>query len=128
MITAFQRRAFQQNAFQIAGIGGFRFGEESRRDLRNTIKQKDLNKIFATQRSWPTDINRSYGKIQKVIDTIEEMTPLELAEDELSWRLQQRDEALRNGDQRKVERLGRRINELQTEIYRLKLVAELEKH
>ncbi len=117
MITAFQPDAFQNDAFQIAIVGGFFEGE--RRRLRNTIKPRQLDKIFTAQKF--LTVNRAYGRVQNVIDQIEAMTPLEAAQDELSWRMQQRDEAIAAGNRRRAEQLQRRIDQLNTEIYRLTL-------
>ncbi len=117
MITAFQPDAFQNDAFQIDI--GLAWIDDERRRLKNTIRPKQLDKIFAAQKF--LTVKKAYGKVQTVIDQIEAMTPLEAAQDELSWRMQQRDEAIAAGNRRRAEQLQRRIDQLNTEIYRLTL-------
>ncbi len=115
MTTAFQIEAFQNDAFQIDIAGGF-FDDE-RRKLRNAIKPRQLDRIFTAQKF--LTVNKAYGKVQNIIDQIGAMTPLEAAQDELSWRMQQRDAAIAAGNRRRAEQLQRRIDELNTKIYRL---------
>jgi hypothetical protein len=107
--------------------------DEERKRLRNTIKARTFDKILAKQRSWPTDINKSYRRVQDNIDEIKELSPIVRATEELAWRIERRNEFLQkfadtNNDyyRREAEVIERRINELYTEIYRLKLIAELE--
>ena len=108
--------------------------DDPRRELRNTITPKQLKKIFDKKTSWRADVNKSYAVVQKAIDRFDEMTPLELAADELAWRISKRDRALArftetNLDRYRIEagHLQKRINELYTEIYRLKTIADIEK-
>ncbi len=64
MITAFQPDAFQNDAFQIDI--GLAWIDDERRRLRNTIKPKQLDKIFAA-------LNRQQKLFQQMADAIEKM-------------------------------------------------------